>query len=103
MHLTEPGAVPTLIELTQWLQYDYCCKDFDEQTSSRGPKDKQVFRSERHQKRWAAIVLQSAKKTKENTAPTRDSKGKKGRTKFALSTLDTQNTSLSQCTQVTKL
>lgn len=45
----EPGTVPTLLDLTQWLQYESWCQDFDEQTSSNGAKEKQASKPEGRQ------------------------------------------------------
>lgn len=99
----EPGVVPTLIDLAQWLQYESWCQDYDGQTSFKGPKEKQVSRSESHHGRRPVTILHGAKEIKENNTFTGGYRGKKGRTKPYCPFCENEEHLLSQCTQVRKL
>lgn len=77
--LKESGTVPTLLDLAQWLQYESWCMDFDGQTASKGPKEKQVYRSEGRHGKWSVSVLHGSKDIKGSSKKTGSTKGQKGR------------------------
>ncbi|KAJ8412318.1 hypothetical protein AAFF_G00145850 [Aldrovandia affinis] len=71
-----PGAVYTLHNFSEWLQYESWCQDFDGQTSGKGQKEKNQKKFEGRYGKCTASVLHGGKESPEkNTASASEKRG----------------------------
>lgn len=100
----QPGAVYTLLDFSEWLQYESWCQDYDWQ-SAKASKDKQVPKFESRQSKRSVTVLHGASGPSEREAVSRGEGSNKFKAKGKPYCPFCENAEhfLSQCPQVIKL
>jgi len=97
-----PGPTYTLLDFSQWLQYETWCQDFDGQSAAKGIKEKQAPKQEGRQGRWSITVLHEAEEEEDATRQEGSNKHR-GKAKPYCLLCDNAEHYLSQCMEVTEL
>nr|XP_055076729.1 uncharacterized protein LOC129455971 [Misgurnus anguillicaudatus] len=102
LHL--PGTTYTLSDLSDWLQYESWCQEYDGSSQGRITKEKQGTRNEPRQKRWTATVLHGSREAMvTEVSPARVNPTSKNTVKTYCPFCTNSDHFLSQCTEVVKL
>ncbi|XP_057695896.1 uncharacterized protein LOC130918045 [Corythoichthys intestinalis] len=99
--LRQPGTVPTLLELANWLKHEAWCQDFDEPPT--GQRERHAVKSDSRQRPRTVTVLHGSKGPEDDNVKTEAAKRNKGRNKHYCPFCENDEHFLSQCSEVTKL
>ncbi|KAJ8389799.1 hypothetical protein AAFF_G00115050 [Aldrovandia affinis] len=98
----QPGAVYTLQDFSEWLQYESWCQDFDGQTSGKVQKEKHQQRfAGRYGKRTASVHHGAKESPERNAASASEKRG--GKAKQYCPYCENAEHYLSQCSAIQKL